>query len=154
MIPANPEIRKLDGTRLVVPSGLVPRWFDSFDTERPIYFSPLGWYRNFSVSSYQALEAWVIWSDDNQPDYWCTDPNEVRKLAEEQPREFAPFASLIYEGSVDKKDRSWRINCKKLFTSLNTISGDKFWIVPELFGISIWTNNAFQDGMSTFPTLR
>jgi len=142
--PVGSELRKVESARMGLPIALVPSWAKGNGVDG-LLMVPLAWKRPLLLPPPNALDAWFLWSPDNDAGDWELDPRRVQAGIAMNDAEKWRMQSLIYAASITTKNRQHVLSCASLFTSLALKSvANSLWIADEdANSISIWTDHAY-----------
>ena len=144
MLPALPELKHVDNSRVILPNEHVSHW-DKSSEPADLRMIPLVWRRPLALPARSQLDAWYLWRKGSNVTDWELDPEDV--IAGKIPDLETQFRLrfLVYEAKIDTKTKAHRLRCARLFTSLALKSDGSLWVVPEPDeSISVWTDGAFQ----------
>lgn len=143
MLPVNPERKRVDDGRVILPSSIVPAWLKT-GAVLELRVVPLIWRRPLNLPPPNRLDAWYLHERSMPSDGWQLD---LLRLIDKEPDddEMRRLRSLIYPAEIDTKTRSYRLGVSGLLSSLALKSDGSLWLVSEPDGsVSIWTDPGFQ----------
>jgi hypothetical protein len=147
MPTVGPEFRKVESSRIRISIELVPAWAKGEGTKSlSLRMVPLIWKRSLLLPTTSALDAWYLWSPDNDVGNWTLNPKHVLDRVQFSDADQKRLGCNIWEASIVMQNRAHCLSCARLFTSLALKSAAGcLWIAQEESeSLSVWTDPAYQ----------